>query len=105
MLAIHARRYSNIERPSDFVLDFCLAAKGKYRGQRVIEVRIGADRVGELTMAMTTRYASLIDAVQERGAVALARGHIALDDQRGYQVILHMPRDPTSPRPRAWFNG
>ncbi|TCK20698.1 hypothetical protein EV378_4659 [Pseudonocardia endophytica] len=104
VLARCADHCSDIEQPGEFVLDFCLAAKGKYRGERVIEVRIGPDRVGELTMAMTNRYSLLLDLIHQRGAVALAHGHIEQDDRRGYQVVLHMPRDPARPRRPEWFD-
>jgi hypothetical protein len=42
-------------------LTFCEVSRGKYRGQRAIEVRLGGARVGELTMAMTQRYAELVE--------------------------------------------
>lgn len=87
----HFSRYSSIERPGEFVLDFCSASKGKYRGERVIEVRIGVDRVGELTVAMTKKHAELVDVIVARRATPLCHGHIDRDERRGYQVTLHMP--------------
>ena len=79
-------------------LDFCEVSRGKYRGQRAIEVRLGGARVGELTMAMTRRYAELVEVIHGRGAVATCYGYIARDPRRGLQLQLTMPRDPAQPR-------
>jgi hypothetical protein len=48
-------------------LDFCVIGEGKYRGSRAIEVALGGERVGELTLRMSERYAPLVDAVLARG--------------------------------------
>ncbi len=79
-------------------LDFCEVCRGKYRGQRAIEVRLGGVRVGELTMAMTRRYAELVDVIHARGAAATCYGYVARDPRRGLQVHLSMPRDPPDRR-------
>lgn len=102
VLSRHYVDYRDIERPGEFVLGFCDATKGRYQGERVVEVRIGVDRVGALTMAMSNRYAKLVEAAQGRGATALAHGHIDREVQGGYQVTLHMPSDPSRPR---WYDG
>ena len=85
-------------KPYTFDLDFCVAVGGKYRGQRLVEVRLFGDRVGQLTMAMTDRYAAMIGEIHRRGCVATCYGYIVNDERRGYQVTLSMPRDPAPSR-------
>jgi hypothetical protein len=46
------------EEPAN--LEFCTIAKGKYKGQRAIEVRLDGRRVGELTRAMSERYEATV---------------------------------------------
>jgi hypothetical protein len=40
-------------------LAFCKIKKGKYKGHDAIEVRLGAERIGQLTYAMTRRYGAI----------------------------------------------
>jgi hypothetical protein len=78
-------------------LGFCEINKGKYIGDRAIEVSIGGKRVGELTRSMTDRYAELIDVVHRRGLTATCEGFVTRDPRRGLQVELAMPKDPARP--------
>lgn len=72
-------------------LCYCQIANGKYQGEQAIEVRLDGERVGQLTRAMTERYASYMDAVAHTGRVPTAEA-VVTSGSRGVQVELRMPR-------------
>ncbi len=84
-------------------LTWCTIADGKYRGEQAIEVRLDGYRVGELTYAMTQRYAPMLAQVTDSGRLAGCVGLIH-PGKRGIEIDLLMPR-PTSaiaiPAPRS----
>ncbi|WP_433785254.1 hypothetical protein ACQPX6_02740 [Actinomycetospora sp. CA-101289] len=59
---------------------------GRHRGDFAVEVRVGGQRVGELTAAMSARYRHLVDVA---GPVR-CRGVVTYGD-RGYQIDLRLP--------------
>ena len=75
-------------------LDFCVISSGKYRGFEAIEVRLGADRVGQLTYAMTQRYGDIVRDVLDRGLVPTCEA-VTVNTAKGVQIELYMPRDPS----------
>ena len=77
-------------------LGFCRVAEGKYRGNRAIEVRIGAERVGELTARMSERYAPLVEAVLAAGRRPVCEA-VVTGGSRGAQVELRLPAPDTLP--------
>lgn len=82
-------------------LGFCRIAEGKHRGGRAVEVRIGAERVGELTARMSERYAPLVEAVLATGRRPVCEA-VVVGGSRGVQVELRLPPPdalPTSPPP------
>lgn len=74
-------------------LGFCVIKNGKYKGHDAIEVRLGADRVGQLTYAMTRRYADIVSSVLNRGLVPTCEA-ITMNTPKGVQIELRMPQDP-----------
>ncbi|NMH91855.1 DUF4236 domain-containing protein [Pseudonocardia bannensis] len=72
-------------------LGWCPIRSGKYSGQTAIEVRINGARVGQLTYAMTQRYAESIRSVEQSGRTPTAEALLA-DGPRGIQVELRLPR-------------
>ena len=77
-------------------LGFCRIAEGKYCGGRAIEVRIGVERVGELTARMSERYASLVEAVLAAGQRPVCEA-VVTGGSRGAQVELRLPAPDTLP--------
>lgn len=61
-------------------------------GEAALEVRIDGNRVGELTQAMSRRYAGLVAEAEARGLTLACRGHIG-EDHRGKQVTLSLPTE------------
>jgi hypothetical protein len=59
---------------------------GRHRGDYAVEVRVGEQRVGELTAAMSARYRHLVDVA---GPVR-CRGVVTYGD-RGFQIDLRLP--------------
>jgi hypothetical protein len=80
-------------KPMRANLEFCTIAKGKYKGQRAIEVRLDGRRVGELTRAMSERYEATVAGVHATGRTALCDAWGVRTD-KGLQVELGMPVDP-----------
>lgn len=76
-------------------LGWCTIAAGKYAGRTAIEVRVSGTRVGQLTYAMTCRYADLVRAAERNGKGPQAEALLA-DGPRGVQVELRMPRVPAA---------
>lgn len=75
----------------------CTIQKGKYAGAEGIEVRVNGDRVGELTKAMSDRYGPLIHSLAKDGKAPGCEA-VIMPSERGYQVELRLPRDPTLQR-------
>ncbi|ONI75072.1 hypothetical protein ALI144C_40630 [Actinosynnema sp. ALI-1.44] len=75
-------------------LAWCTVPSGRHQGQRRIEVRLDGVRVGELTAAMSDRYAALVTEVTDRGH---RPGCVAVlhEGKRGTEVTLRMPRADT----------
>lgn len=69
----------------------CRIVNGKHRGEQAIEVRLDGERVGQLTRAMTQRYAPHMDAVARAGRIPAAEA-VVMTGSRGIQVELRMPR-------------
>jgi hypothetical protein len=69
-------------------LCFCTIARGKYAGQRAVEVRLDGQRVGELTRSMSQRYEQRIEAALAAGKEAVCRALICQTRDRGVQVEL-----------------
>lgn len=90
VLARHHRAGS--PAPTRVVVDLVsgTVGRGKYRGAYAVEVRLGGERVGELTAAMSRRYAPVVLGTEGRGDAARAGATIS-HDARGLQVDLMMP--------------
>lgn len=74
-------------------------SRGKHTGAYAIEVRIGGERVGELTAAMSARYEHLVAAAEKRRSHANCEAQIT-HGARGFQIDLRLPfpdSAPTSP--------
>lgn len=85
------RRAADLNRVT-VSLEYCTIGSGRYRGERALEVRLDGRRVGELTPAMTRRYAPLIDAAHGQGAVVTCEAFV-MNSPRGLRMELKMPRD------------
>lgn len=72
-------------------LGFCTIAKGKFAGQQAIEVRLGGERVGQLTRAMTQRYQQLVRDALDAGKTPICRAILRISPDKGVQVELMMP--------------
>lgn len=72
-------------------LGWCVIESGKHAGLPAIEVSIAGSRIGQLTRAMTERYAPQVEAVEASGRRPTAEA-VLNDDARGIQVVLKMPR-------------
>ena len=82
---------AGLQRNVAVELGWCTIGSGKYRGQPAIEVRLDGDRVGELTHAMSQRYAPMLSQVAHHGGrpgcvAAVRRG------TKGLEIVLHLPR-------------
>lgn len=87
------------ERRVAVELGWCVIASGKYRGHPAIEVRLDGHRVGELTYAMSQRYAPLVSRVTaHRGRPGCAA--VIQHGARGLEVTLRLPRH-TSTHPAS----
>jgi hypothetical protein len=73
-------------------LAWCRIGAGKYRGQRGIEVRLGGERVGELTYAMSQRYGAMLERVTGRGYRPGCEAYVFLG-KRGVEIELRLPRE------------
>lgn len=80
------------ERRVAVELTLCVIGTGKYKGQRAVEVRLDGHRVGELTYAMSQRYAPLVTGVGARGGRPGCEA-VVRRDAKGLQVTLRLPRD------------
>jgi hypothetical protein len=74
-------------------LGLCQIETGKHRGHEAIEVRINGARVGQLTMAMSTRYLPVLTRVFERQLEALCTAFV-VHTKKGLEVEPRMPPDP-----------
>jgi hypothetical protein len=72
-------------------LGWCTIASGKYRGETAIEVRLDGRRIGELTYAMSRRYAPLITQLANRGG-RLGCEALIQQGAKGLAVNLRLPR-------------
>ena len=72
-------------------LGWCTVRSGKHRGQGAIEVRIGGERVGELTHLMSMRYAPMVDQILARRGRPGCAGQV-FRSERGLEVRLFLPR-------------
>ena len=80
------------EQTISATLAFCTVKKGKYAGQRAVEVRIGDRRVGELGRVMSDRYAGQVETILAAGKVPTSRAVLQATEARGIQVTLQVPR-------------
>lgn len=76
-------------------LSYCQIVTGRYRGEQAIEVRLDGERVGQLTRAMTQRYAPYVDDIARTGRIPAAEA-VVVSGSRGIQVELRMPRATSS---------
>lgn len=65
--------------------------RGKHEGSYAIEVRLGGQRVGELTAAMSDRYKHLVPPHADNGSNPMCEALITFGD-RGYQIDLRLPK-------------
>lgn len=72
-------------------LGFCTIARGKYAGQQAIEVRVGGERVGQLTRAMTERYERPVREALDASKTPICRATLWMSPDKGVQVELMMP--------------
>jgi DNA polymerase-3 subunit epsilon len=63
---------------------------GKYKDAYAVEVRLGGERVGELTAGMSTRYKHLVVASEEGGNCVTCEAVIT-HGERGFQIDLRLP--------------
>ncbi len=84
-VAMGAQRHVAVE------LGWCTIASGKYRGETAIEVRLDGRRIGELTYAMSQRYAPLIIQLANRGG-RLGCEAVIQQGTKGLEVNLRLPR-------------
>lgn len=68
----------------------CTIERGKHAGSTALEVRIDGRRVGELTKAMSDRYAPAVHAVTASGALPGCQASIE-STGKGWQVELRLP--------------
>lgn len=80
------------ERVTAATLALCTVRKGKYSGQRAIEVRILGHRVGELSRLMSDRYADRVEEILAAGKVPVCRAVLRAAKAKGIQVTLFVPR-------------
>jgi hypothetical protein len=72
-------------------LGFCPIAKGKYAGEQAIEVRLGGERVGQLTRAMSERYEKLVSDALDAGKTPICKASLFSTRDKGVQVQIMMP--------------
>jgi len=82
---------AGMHRPVAVELGWCAIGSGKYRGQPAIEVRLDGYRVGELTYAMSQRYAPLVSQVTSRGGRPGCEAAIQRAT-KGLEIVLRLPR-------------
>ncbi len=94
-------------------LTWCTTRSGKHRGSRAVEVRLDGSRAGELTHAMSERYAALVDSVTARGGQPGCEA-VVYRGKRGLEINLRLPREsgpffaavvPPQPTPSQTTNG
>lgn len=73
-------------------LAVCSITKGKYAGERGIEVLIEGRRVGELTKMQSDRHLLAVDAAFAAGQVPGCCEATVRRTGKGWQVELQMPR-------------
>ncbi|MEJ3653696.1 excalibur calcium-binding domain-containing protein [Actinomycetes bacterium KLBMP 9759] len=98
-LALYAPRPDGQPRHVAAELVFAPITYGAHAGERGIEVRLDGYRVGELTYAMSQRYAPMVEDVLRRGGRAGAEAHVR-SDPRGLQIDLRMPKAGSAAGPR-----
>jgi hypothetical protein len=86
-------------------LAWCTIESGKYQGHQAIEVRLDGSRVGELTYAMSQRYAPFVHPVSARGGRPGCEALIHLG-KRGIELDVYLPRHtdrvPLAPATRTF---
>jgi hypothetical protein len=80
-----------VQRRVAVELVWCAIRTGKYRGQGAIEVRLDGQRVGELTHAMSSRYAPLLTQVAAGGGRPGCEA-VVERSTRGLEITLRLPR-------------
>jgi hypothetical protein len=86
-------RYHKIGSPRTLLvagLASSTVSRGKHKGAYAVEVRLGGERVGELTAAMSSRYQSLVVDAEAKGSHPMCEVELT-HDERGYQIDLHLP--------------
>lgn len=73
-----------------FRLGFCTIKRGKYAGERTIQVRLEDHVVGQLTYLMGQRYGAAVQGGLARGQEVICQGQIIDEPERGLQVELFM---------------
>ncbi|WP_436494221.1 hypothetical protein [Actinokineospora sp. HUAS TT18] len=82
---------SDVPRRVAVELRWCTIQAGKHQGHRAIEVHLDGHRVGELTYAMSQRYAPAVNAVTARGGRPGCQADLFLG-KRGIELTLRLPR-------------
>lgn len=76
-------------------LGWCTITSGKYRGQRALEVRLDGQRVGQLTYAMSHRYAADVERIAGSGGRPACEA-LVFNGARGIELELRLPRRSVS---------
>lgn len=71
-------------------LGVCVATTGKYRGSPAVEVRLGGQRVGELTHLMSERYLGIVNQILDLGLKPMCEAAVVATPN-GLEVELMMP--------------
>lgn len=76
-------------------LGWCTILSGKYRGQQAVEVRLDGHRVGQLTYAMSRRYATDVQRILGTGGRPGCEA-LVFHGARGIELELRLPRRSVS---------
>ncbi|WP_326836781.1 HIRAN domain-containing protein [Amycolatopsis rhabdoformis] len=71
-------------------LGFCRITSGKYRGEEALEVRLGGERVGQVTRAMTERYGDQVHTLIAQGLTVTCEAFTKRTD-KGIEIELLLP--------------
>jgi hypothetical protein len=72
-------------------LDVCEIVKGKYEGERTVEVQVNGRRVGQLTKAQANKYLSLVEADLAREQRPGCHAYVTRTADKGLQVTVLLP--------------
>jgi hypothetical protein len=90
VLAGYAPRKGQDVRTVVATLDFCTIDRGKHRGTQAIEIRLGGQRVGQLTKLMSERYDSIVRGFRGHGVQVTCEA-FTFRTPKGVEVELRLP--------------